>query len=61
MAENSLKMYLKNVYAMEKAVYLQEEVCKEILSRRNRLKNWKPQAMKKVEVERIYSVKAKTY
>lgn len=56
MAENSLKMYLKNVYAMEKAVYLQEEVCKEILSRRNRLKNWKPQAMKKVEVERIYSV-----
>ena len=51
MAENSLKMYLKNVYAMEKAVYLQEEVCKEILSRRNRLKNWKPQAMKKVEVQ----------
>ena len=57
MAENSLKMYLKNVYAMEKAVYLQEEVCKEILSRRNRLKNWKPQAMKKVEVGEIYSVK----
>lgn len=51
MAENSLKMYLKNVYAMETAVYLQEEVCKEILSRRNRLKNWKPQAMKKVEVQ----------
>lgn len=51
MAENSLKMYLKNVYAMEKAVYLQEEVCKELLSRRNRLKNWKPQAMKKVEVQ----------
>ena len=53
MAENSLKMYLKNVYAMEKAVYLQEEVCKEILSRRNRLKNWKPQAMKKVASEDI--------
>lgn len=53
MAENSLKMYLKNVYAMEKAVYLQEEVCKELLSRRNRLKNWKPQAMKEVESEDI--------
>ncbi len=57
MAENGLKMYLKNVYEMEKEVYLQEEMCKEILSRKNRLKNWKPQALKGVNVEKIYRVK----
>ena len=50
---NSLKEYIRGLYELERAVYLQEQVCLKVKKKFDTYKAWKPQQLKCVDMKKM--------